>query len=168
MNIVLYPDDPLQRVATPVEHFGPQLEKLAATMLETMYEHEGVGLAAPQVGIAKRFLVCHDLESDPLCLVNPEILEMDGAEVADEGCLSIPRIYAPVQRAERIHVRAKDPLGNDLDFEAHGFLARIIQHETDHLDGRVFLDRVDILTRQSKLAEWEELRPSLESAAPLG
>lgn len=168
MNIVLYPDDPLLRVAASVERFGSHLEKLAATMLETMYGHEGVGLAAPQVGISKRLFVCHDLESDPMCLVNPEILETEGEEIADEGCLSIPRIYAPVPRATHIHVRAQDLLGNELDFEAQGFLARIIQHETDHLNGRVFLDRVDILTRQSKLVEWEEVRLSLESAAPLG
>jgi peptide deformylase len=164
MDIVLYPDDPLTQVAAPVENFGPKLEKVAARMLETMYEHEGVGLAAPQVGLAQRFFVCHDLETDPLCLVNPEIIDMEGEAVADEGCLSIPQIYAPVQRGTRIRVRAQDPLGNDLDFEARDFLARIIQHEADHLDGRVFLDRVDILTRQSKLSEWEELRPNLESA----
>ncbi|HOF41596.1 MAG TPA: peptide deformylase [Candidatus Hydrogenedentes bacterium] len=168
MNIVLYPDDPLLSVAAPVERFGSHLEKLAVTMLETMYEYEGVGLAAPQVGISKRFFVCHDLESDPMCLVNPEIVEREGEEIADEGCLSIPRIYAPVPRATHIRVRAQDLQGNDLDFVAEGFLARIIQHETDHLDGRVFLDRVDILTRQSKLVEWEEVRQSLESAAPLG
>lgn len=164
MNIVLYPDEPLQSVADPVEDFGPKLEKLALRMLETMYENEGVGLAAPQVGLAQRFFVCHDLESEPLCLVNPEILDKEGSETGDEGCLSLPQIYAPVERALRIHVRAKSPRGEDLDFEAKGLLARIIQHETDHLKGRVFLDRVDILTRQSKLGEWEELRPSLEFA----
>lgn len=164
MNIVLYPDEPLQSVAAPVEDFGPKLEKLALRMLETMYENEGVGLAAPQVGLAQRFFVCHDLESDPLCLVNPEILDMEGSETSDEGCLSLPQLYAPVERALRIRVRGQNPLGDAVDFEANGLLARIIQHETDHLDGRVFLDRVDILTRQSKLDEWGELRTSLLSA----
>ncbi len=168
MNIVLYPDDPLQGVAAPVEHFGPRLENLALRMLEVMYEHEGVGLAAPQVGIAQRFFVCHDLESDPMCLVNPEILDEEGGEVGDEGCLSVPQIYAPVKRATRIRVRAQDPSGKELDFEARDFLARIIQHETDHLDGHIFLDRVDILTRQAKLQEWEEVRQALESATSLG
>jgi len=99
--------------------------------------------------------------------VNPEILDMEGNETVDEGCLSLTQIYAPVQRATRIRVRASDPSGNALDFEARDLLARIIQHETDHLYGRIFLDRVDILTRQAKLKEWEELRPSLISAAPL-
>lgn len=164
MNIVLYPDEPLQSVAAPVEDFGPKLEKLAVRMLETMYENEGVGLAAPQVGLAQRFFVCHDLESGPLCLVNPEILDMEGRETSDEGCLSLPQLYAPVERAFRIRVRGQSPLGDTVDFEANGLLARIIQHETDHLDGRVFLDRVDILTRQSKLDEWGELRTSLLSA----
>ncbi|HQE84543.1 MAG TPA: peptide deformylase [Candidatus Hydrogenedentes bacterium] len=167
MNIVLYPDEPLQGTAALVEDFGPKLEMLAADMFKAMYENEGVGLAAPQVGIPQRFFVCHDPESEPLCLVNPEILDMEGNETVDEGCLSLPQIYAPVQRATRIRVRASDPSGNALDFEARDLLARIIQHETDHLHGRIFLDRVDILTRQAKLKEWEELRPSLISAAPL-
>ena len=160
MNIVLYPDEPLQCVAAPVEAFGRKLEKTATRMLEIMYENEGVGLAAPQVGLAQRFFVCHEPESDPMCLINPEILDIEGAETGDEGCLSLPQIYAPVERATRIRVRALDLEGNPLEFEAHGLLARIIQHETDHLEGRIFLDRVDILTRQSKLKEWEELRAS--------
>ena len=103
-----------------------------------------------------------------MCLVNPEILDEEGGEVGDEGCLSVPQIYAPVKRATRIRVRAQDPSGKELDFEARDFLARIIQHETDHLDGHIFLDRVDILTRQAKLQEWEEVRQALESATSLG
>ncbi|MEA3365459.1 MAG: peptide deformylase [Candidatus Hydrogenedentes bacterium] len=164
MDIVFYPDEPLQSVAAPVEEFGPKLEKLAARMLETMYQNQGVGLAAPQVGLAQRFFVGHDLETEPIFLVNPEIVDKEGDDTSEEGCLSLPEIYAPVERALRIRVRAKTPLGEDLDFEASGLLARIIQHETDHLDGRIFLDRVDILTRQFKLEEWEALRPSLVAA----
>ena len=111
LEIVKAGNPVLKQEAAVIEKVDSRLRRLLDDMAETMYKADGVGLAAPQVGIAKRFLVCHDLESDPLCLVNPEILEMDGAEVADEGCLSIPRIYAPVQRAERIHRQRLCPTG---------------------------------------------------------
>jgi peptide deformylase len=161
LNLTLYPDDPLTRVAEPVTEFGPELARLAKDMLETMYAHEGVGLAGPQVGLARRLFVLHEPDMEPLCLVNPEISELEGREEGEEGCLSLPRIYAPVPRATRLRVQAFDPYGKALDFEARDFLARIIQHELDHLNGVVFLDRLDILTRQAKLQEWEEVRAKL-------
>lgn len=162
LNLTLYPDDPLKLVATPYTEFGPKLPELARDMIETMYAHDGVGLAGPQVGLNKRIFVLHNPDTDePMCLVNPEILERSGTEEGEEGCLSIPQVYAPVKRATRIRVKAFDPHGGVLEFEAFDFLARILQHEYDHLDGIVFLDRLDILTRQAKLQEWEEARARL-------
>jgi peptide deformylase len=162
LNLTLYPDDPLKRTAEPFTDLGPDLPTFAQNMVETMYAHDGVGLAGPQVGLAKRIFALHNPDTDePMCLVNPEILERSGREEGEEGCLSLPTVYAPVPRATRILVRALDPWGAAMEFEAHDFLARIIQHEYDHLDGIIFLDRLDILTRQAKLQEWEEARARL-------
>jgi peptide deformylase len=165
LNLTLYPDDPLLRVAEPYIEFGPDLPILARDMLETLHVHEGVGLAGPQVGLAKRILVYQEPDGDAMCLVNPELSELEGREAGEEGCLSLPKVYAMVPRATRLRVRAFDPFGKRLDFEARDFLARVIQHETDHLNGVIFLDRLDILTRQAKLQEWEECRAKLLAAA---
>lgn len=164
LDIVLYPDDPLMRPAEPYTKFGSQVRRLAEDMFDAMYRHDGVGLAGPQVGRSKRIFVLDDREGTKMCLVNPEIVAAEGGEMGDEGCLSLPELYAPVTRATRIHVRAQDENGEPLDFEAHDFLARIIQHENDHLDGVCFVDRLDILTRQRALQEWEAIRARLESA----
>lgn len=157
LELAIYPDKSLSRPAEPVKSFGQSLQKLADDMFETMYTYDGVGLAGPQVRVNKRILVCHPPDQESLCLVNPEIVERTGSEEGEEGCLSIPEIYAMVPRSTWIHVLARDPHGKHLDFEAADFLARVIQHEVDHLDGIVFLDRLDVLTRQAKLAEWEEV-----------
>ncbi len=161
LNVVLYPDDPLTKVADPVESFTPEIADLAASMFETMYAFDGVGLAAPQVGLAKRLFVLNEPDGAKMCLVNPEILEREGEEKGQEGCLSLPEIYLDVPRATRIVVRAQDVYGEVREFEAHDFLARIIQHELDHLDGIIFLDRVDVLTRHAMLQEWQEVRNRL-------
>lgn len=158
MNLTLYPDDPLTKVATPVDVVTPDYMTLARNMLETMYAHEGVGLAGPQVGLAQRIFVLRDPDGDEMCLINPVLSEMEGREEGEEGCLSLPQVYAAVPRATRLRVQALDPTGKPMDFEATDFLARIIQHENDHLDGVIFLDRLDILTRQAKLQEWDEVR----------
>lgn len=166
MDVVLYPDDPLTREAGPVEEFGPALVRLAKDMVETMDAYDGVGLAGPQVGVAKRILVLREPGSDdPVCLVNPEILESGGQETAEEGCLSLPNLYAEITRAEHVTVRAADPHGEVTTREASGLLARIIQHEMDHLDGRVILDRLDVLTRDVKMREWEAIRQQLGAGA---
>lgn len=161
LNIVLYPDDPLTQKAAPVESFDAELERLSEDMLETMHAYEGVGLAAPQVGISRRMLVLQEPDSPPLCLVNPEIVESEGSEEGEEGCLSLPNLAANILRATRIRVKAFDPHGKPLDFEATDFLARVIQHENDHLDGIVFPQRLDIITRQAVLQEWAALREAL-------
>ena len=161
LHIVYYPDAPLTTRAEPVERFDEDLVVLAANMLETMQAYEGVGLAGPQVGQSKRIFVLQEPEGLEMCLVNPEIVESDGSEVGEEGCLSMPTIYAMVPRATRIRVRARDPEGNSLDFEATDFLARIIQHECDHLEGIMFPERLDIISRQAKYEEWAEAREAL-------
>ncbi|HOE67511.1 MAG TPA: peptide deformylase [Candidatus Hydrogenedentes bacterium] len=161
LRVVYFPDDPLTRVAQAFDAVTDDVAALAEDMLETMNAYEGVGLAGPQVGVAKRIIVVQEPKAAPMCLINPEILEMEGVEQGEEGCLSLPQVYAPVPRAAFIHVRALDHRGKRVEFEARDLLARIIQHECDHLDGLIFLDRVDVLTQQAKLREWNETREKL-------
>lgn len=167
-EIVLYPDAPLCDDAQPFDddEFSPALEALVEDMWLTMETYDGVGLAAPQIGLAKQLCTCFDPETGrELVLVNPQIRARDGSAMGEEGCLSLPGIYAPVERAAHIHVVARDPHGEHLDFEADNFLARVIQHEVDHLSGKVFLDRVDILTHEDRMRAWQEARASMRSAA---
>ncbi len=164
MKVVWYPDAPLTQKAEPYESIGPDLVKLAADMIETMHHHDGVGLAGPQVGLAKRIFVYHEPEGEPKCLVNPEIVAMEGREEGEEGCLSMPRVYSErVPRATFVHVKGFDETGAPVDLEAHGFLARIIQHEYDHLDGILFPERLDILSREAVYQEWQAIRRELDS-----
>jgi peptide deformylase len=160
-KVVYFPDDPLTKVAKPVEAFDVKLRELVADMIETMHHYQGVGLAAPQVGISRRLFVLQEPEGEPMCLVNPTILEPEGSVMGEEGCLSMPRVYAMVPRATRIRVEAHDEHGNPLVFESQDFQARIIQHEYDHLEGILFPERLDILSRQDKLEEWAQVRAQL-------
>jgi len=164
--MVLYPDDPLTQKAEAFDSFGPELVKLKDDMIETMHAYEGVGLAGPQIGVSKRIFVMQEPDRDELCLINPEVLSAEGEQVGEEGCLSIPEIYSDVVRAERLTVRALNEHGQTMTIEAEGFAARIILHEVDHLEGIVFLDRLDILTRQAKLAEWNEVRARVLAEGP--
>lgn len=154
MKVLEYPAAPLTEIALPVLKFGFDLECLAEDMIDTMTAFEGVGLAAPQVGVRRRLFVLCEPGGEPMCLVNPEIVEMDGKAYGEEGCLSLPDLYAAVPRATRIRVRAFDLDGTSCDFEAQDYLARIIQHEYDHLQGKVFPDRLDAMTRSALLEEW--------------
>jgi len=163
LNLVYFPDDPLTQKADPVESFDKKLTTLADDMLETMHASQGVGLAAPQIGLSKRLFVLQEPEGEEMVLVNPEILTMEGKEAGEEGCLSMPAVYADVPRATRIEVKAQDLEGNWTEFEASNFLARIIQHEYDHLDGILFPERLDIISRQEKLAQWAEVREQMMS-----
>jgi len=165
-EVLLYPDERLARKAEPVTEFGSGLRRFAAEMMEAMDEFDGVGLAAPQVGESLRLFVLREPEKHfEMCLVNPEFDEGEGSETAEEGCLSVPQIYAPVRRFKRVRVRAQDLRGKPLDFYAEDLLARIVQHETDHLDGFVFLDRVDVMTRVAKTEEWKLVREQILSGA---
>ncbi len=165
LDVVLYPSDPLLSVARPVDAVTKKIANLAYDMFDTMDAHEGVGLAAPQVGVDKRLFVLNEPYTEQrMALVNPVILDEEGREEGEEGCLSLPQIYTNVPRAVRIRVEALDIEGRPMQFEAEGLLARIIQHELDHLNGLIFLDRVDVLTRQAKLQEWETIRDQISSA----
>lgn len=169
LNLVLYPDAPLRDVAEPYreDEFGLSLSRLAENMLETMRTYDGVGLAGPQIGVSRRIFVLQEPHGEPMVFVNPEILGREGTEVAEEGCLSLPDIFAPVQRAARVSVLAYTPEGAAFDLEATGMLARIIQHESDHLDGVCFVDRIDLFTRQEKLDEWEAVREEILNGHPV-
>jgi len=159
LKVVWYPDAPLTVKASPVDAFGPDIAKLASDMIETMHHYEGVGLAGPQVGLSKRIFVYHEPDGEPKCLVNPEIVAMEGREEGEEGCLSMPRVYFErVPRATFVHVKGFDETGEAVSLEAHGFLARIIQHEYDHLDGILFPERLDIISRETVYQEWQAVR----------
>ena len=160
-RIVYFPDAPLLQKAEPFHTVGPEVAKLAADMIETMDANDGVGLAGPQIGIAKRIFVMCEPDGEPRCLVNPEILDQSGRAFGEEGCLSMPKVYAQVPRATWLKVRAMDEHGETVEFEATDFAARIIQHEYDHLEGILFPERLDILSREDKLREWELVRAEL-------
>ncbi len=149
LEILHYPDPRLRTAAKPVTRFGDALRRLAQDMFETMYDAPGVGLAATQVNVHQRVLVI-DVSSernDPRCFVNPEILETRGVEQMEEGCLSVPDVFEAVERAEWIRVRACDATGTPFELECDGLLAVCVQHEMDHLDGKLFVDRLSNLKR---------------------
>jgi peptide deformylase len=150
LSILEFPDERLRKKAAPVETVDESLRRLIDDMLETMYAAPGVGLAATQVNVPKRVIVIDVSEekNSPLCLINPELLEKEGAEEMDEGCLSVPGIFEKVTRAKKIKVRALDRDGNPFEQEVDGLLAVCIQHEMDHLEGRLFVDYLSPLKRQ--------------------
>jgi peptide deformylase len=150
LEILHYPDKRLRTVAEPVEVVDDSIRKLVDDMFETMYEAPGIGLAATQVNVHKRVIVM-DLspeKDEPRVFINPEIIETDGIEQTEEGCLSVPDIYETVERAERIKVRALDRDGKTFETEADGLLAVCIQHEMDHLMGHLFVDYLSPLKQQ--------------------
>lgn len=142
LRIVRFPSPILKRVAAPADTFGPSVEAMGRRMLELMREHEGVGLAAPQVGVSLRIFVCNatgDPQDDLIC-VNPTFLELTGQEEQNEGCLSIPNVTVAMRRATRATLASFDPSGKRIERTGEGLLARIWQHEVDHLDGRLIID----------------------------
>jgi peptide deformylase len=149
LEILKYPDPRLRTVAKPVAEVNDGLRQLIDDMLETMYAAPGIGLAATQVNVHERLLVIDitDDKSEPLCFINAEILEQSGSIEADEGCLSVPEVYETVERAEHIRVKALDRDGQEFEIEAEGLLAVCIQHEIDHLDGKLFVDYLSQLKR---------------------
>lgn len=162
LDILHFPDTRLRNVAKPVAQVDDSVRKLIDDMLETMYQAPGIGLAAIQVNQPRRVIVVDISEerNQPLALVNPEILDTQGEEEMDEGCLSVPGVYEKVQRAERVRVRALDRDGKSFEMEVDGLLAVCIQHEIDHLDGKLFVDYLSNLKRQ-------RIRKKLEKEARL-
>jgi peptide deformylase len=161
MRIRTLGDPVLKTPAKPVETFDRALRKLAEDMLESMYEAQGVGLAGPQIGVSSRLFVFDDGETGPMFVANPELSNAEGEIVVDEGCLSIPGPYHPTARAERIRCRGQDLLGRPLELDGEGLLGRIFQHETDHLDGVLFIDRLDDEGRRAVLAELRQIELGL-------
>ncbi|MEJ2310506.1 MAG: peptide deformylase [Gammaproteobacteria bacterium] len=149
-EILHFPDPRLRNVAEPVEVVDDEIRQLVDDMFETMYDAPGIGLASIQINVPRRVIVVDVSEdkSSPLCLINPEILSKEGEESMDEGCLSVPDIFETVKRAEKIRVRALDRDGNAFEMDADGLLAVCIQHEIDHLDGKLFVDYLSNLKRQ--------------------
>lgn len=165
MKILTFPDPRLREVAKPVEKFTPELKKLAEDMLETMYDANGIGLAAPQVGELIRMLVIDTRPRDekgrrynydemseleqsvkqPLVLINPEIVKGDGKTTFDEGCLSVPGFYETVNRFDHVEVKAFDVNGKEFTLKTDGLLAICIQHEMDHLEGTLFIDHLSFV-----------------------
>lgn len=158
LNILTLPDKRLKTIAQNVTEFDQSLEDFVENMLETMYEAPGIGLAATQVDVHKKIVVIDISEdkNEPLRLINPEITEKDGIQVYEEGCLSVPGIYAKVKRANQIKLKAQDIKGKNIEMEADGLLAVCIQHELDHLQGIVFLDHLSPLKRKMAMKKLEK------------
>ncbi len=168
-TILEYPDPRLRTVAKNVEKVTPEITTLSEQMLETMYAAPGIGLAATQIDRHIRLLVVDVSEdySQPYCLINPEIVSKDGEIVHEEGCLSVPEIFAKVTRANHIVVKALDKQGEPFELEAEGLLAVCVQHEMDHLKGVMFVDYLTSLKRrmiEKRLAKNRKLPPTAPSA----
>ena len=152
LKIAKYGSDVLRNVAQPVEEITDEIRQIAEDMLKTMYASDGVGLAAPQVGISKRIIVIdaepYDLSSEPIILINPEVLEREGEADSEEGCLSVPEIRGEVKRSGKVTVEGLNLDGEKVRLEATDLLARALQHEIDHLNGVLFIDHLNRLKKQ--------------------
>ncbi|EGL54305.1 MAG: peptide deformylase [Pseudomonadota bacterium] len=150
LNILHFPDPRLRKKAEPIEEVTDDIRQLADDMLETMYDAPGIGLAANQVNVQKRLIVIDISEdkSEPLILINPEILDKQGEREYEEGCLSVPEAYETVVRADTVTIKAVNRDGEPFEFSAEGLLATCVQHEIDHLDGKLFVDYLSNLKRE--------------------
>ncbi len=159
LTVLEFPDKRLRTKAKPVTVFDSALEGLLDDMLETMYEAKGVGLAATQVNVHQRVIVIDVSEekNEPLFLINPEIIAKDGVEESEEGCLSVPGFFEKVKRAEHIKFKAHDKQGETFEMEADELLSVCIQHEIDHLDGKLFVDYLSPLKRQRIKAKLDKI-----------
>jgi peptide deformylase len=160
-------DPVLRKKARPVDEVTGEIARLIEDMTETMYLGEGLGLAATQVGVLKRIIVYDNIEAgygmDPQALINPEIIVAEGCVKDEEGCLSIPEIKEIVERNEKITVTGMDRSGREVEIEAEGLLARIIQHEIDHLDGILFVDRLGSVKKNLAVSRWKKVKKELEA-----
>ena len=154
LDIRVLGDPILRQATTPVTAMTDELRRLIADMFDTMHHARGIGLAAPQVGRTERLAVV-EVDDERFVLINPDVVERDGRAKGEEGCLSIPDIYADVERPKTVTVRALDEDLQPYEIEASDLLARCIQHEIDHLDGKLFLDYLSVLKRTAALAKWK-------------
>ncbi|WP_440054626.1 peptide deformylase [Pseudoalteromonas sp. T1lg65] len=162
LEVLRFPDERLRTVAAPVSEVNDDIRQITKDMLETMYDENGIGLAATQVDIHQRIVVIDVSEErdQPIILINPEIIKQDGTTVSEEGCLSVPYSYAKVDRAEQVTVKALNEQGEAFEMDAGGLLAVCIQHELDHLVGKLFIDYLSPLKRQ-------RIRKKIEKEAKL-
>jgi peptide deformylase len=160
LEILEFPDDRLRTVAKPVERFDDRLRELVADMIETMYRAQGIGLAASQVNVHQRLLVLDVSENQdtPRVYINPEIVASEGSETCEEGCLSVPGIYAEVNRADKVRVAAFDQHGQRFEETLEGLHAVCLQHEIDHLNGKLFVDYLSPLKRRMVTRKLEKQR----------
>lgn len=161
LTVIKYPDPRLRRRAAIVERFDSDLAAVARRMFELMDSNKGIGLAAPQVGLLLRLFVMRLLDdgAPELVFVNPQIVDPEGAVVAEEGCLSVPEVFVEKRRAERCRIRAQDLAGRPLEMSGAGLMARVWQHETDHLEGKLIIDQMapsERIASKKKLRELEE------------
>ena len=160
----------LRQETERVESITPEMRRLIDDMFETMEKAKGVGLAAPQVGRRERLAVV-DADDVRLVVINPEIILREGKAKGEEGCLSIPEVFADVERSARVIVRAQDIDGNFYEVDAANLLGRCLQHEIDHLNGKMFIDRLSILKRRAAMRDWEEEKdqyPKMIRVLPVG
>lgn len=158
LDIRVYGDPVLRQQTKPITEITDDIRQLVADMFETMYAAEGLGLAAPQVGKSLRLAIM-DVEDVQYVMINPTIMARSGSERAEEGCLSIPELFGMVERPACVTLRATNLDGEDYELEADGLLARCIQHEVDHLDGRLYVDYLSVFKRKTLLKQWEHEAP---------
>lgn len=156
-------DPVLRQVAASIDDIDGRVARMVDDMIPSMYAAEGIGLAAPQVGIQKRLFV-YDIGEGPQTLVNPEVVESDGEWTFDEGCLSVPGLSFEIVRPKLVHLVGRDLDGNEVSIEADELLARLFQHELDHLDGVLLIDHLDKKQRKQALKQWRELQTDRQAA----
>ena len=168
LTVLEYPDPRLRTIAQPVQTVDDELRTLVDDMLETMYASKGIGLAATQVNVHRRLLVADvsEEQDQPLVFVNPEVVSREEVDVHQEGCLSVPGIYEEIQRAQRIRVKALGRDGQPFEMDVDGLLAICVQHEIDHLDGKLFVDYLSELKRQRIRKKLEKERKLRGTASP--
>lgn len=159
LKILHFPDPRLREIAKPVETIDDNLQQFIDDMFETMYDAPGIGLAATQVGVAKRIAVLDisDAKDQPMVLINPEIIQAEEAVLKDEACLSVPEFHDSVERYERVRVKAQDRQGQWFEIDANDLLAHCFQHEIDHLNGKLYIDYLSSLKRERIRIKLEKL-----------
>jgi len=157
LDIRVLGDPVLRKETTAIENISDDIKELVSNMFDTMYAAQGIGLAAPQVGRSERVAVV-DVEGARHVLINPEVIETEGTSRGEEGCLSIPEIYGDVTRPARVVVRAQNEDGETVEIEGTELLGRCLQHEIDHLDGKLFIDYLSMLKRRSVMSKWEKMK----------
>lgn len=154
--IIIHPDERLNKKTEPIEYITDEIITLLDDMYETMVAHDGIGIAAPQIGKNLRIAVVEVEEGDRFDFINPEIIERKGTNIDVEGCLSIPETYGTVERADEVTVRYYDREGSEMEVTAYGYLARAFQHEIDHLEGKLFIDQVIEIIKPEDLERYME------------